>query len=119
MSLAGRTARAISRRQIPVPSGELRPHSRSPVSNLRRSQRVFHLGFPPDRSQFSTHAGTQAPGILTTSGLARNEDDRYTIPRGVKSCNTADRIEEELLEKGHRVWGFVIYRCTYGDDAAW
>ena len=20
---------------------------------------------------------------------------------------------------GHRVWGFVIYRCTYGDDAAW
>jgi hypothetical protein len=44
---------------------------------------------------------------------------RSTIPRGDSSTNTADRIQDELEENGHRVWGFVIYRCTYGDDAAW
>jgi hypothetical protein len=35
------------------------------------------------------------------------------------SLNTADRIQEQLLEDGHRVWGFVVYRCTYGDEHAW
>ena len=33
--------------------------------------------------------------------------------------NTADCIERALVEDGHRTWGFVIYRCTYSDDAAW
>ncbi|KAL7622002.1 hypothetical protein AAE478_007503 [Parahypoxylon ruwenzoriense] len=33
--------------------------------------------------------------------------------------NTADRIERALAEDGHRLWGFVVYRCAYGDDAAW
>jgi hypothetical protein len=39
--------------------------------------------------------------------------------RGDKSSNLADRIQDRLHADGHRVWGFVIYRCTYGDDAAW
>lgn len=33
--------------------------------------------------------------------------------------NTADVIQKQLDDDGHRVWGFVVYRCTYGDDAAW
>lgn len=33
--------------------------------------------------------------------------------------NCADCIELGLEKDGHRVWGFVIFRCTYGDDAAW
>lgn len=33
--------------------------------------------------------------------------------------NTADGIQKQLHADGHRVWGFVVYRCTYGDDAAW
>ncbi|KAI1774394.1 hypothetical protein F4818DRAFT_81313 [Hypoxylon cercidicola] len=34
--------------------------------------------------------------------------------------NTADCIERALLEDGHRMWGFVIYRCAYdNNDAAW
>lgn len=33
--------------------------------------------------------------------------------------NTADKIQDQLHYDGHRVWGFVVYRCTYGDDAAW
>lgn len=40
------------------------------------------------------------------------------IARG-KSTNSASRLQEKLDEAGHHVWGFVIYRCTYGDDAAW
>jgi hypothetical protein len=41
------------------------------------------------------------------------------VARGDSFLNTADRIQDQLLEDGHRVWGFVIYRCTYGDDDAW
>lgn len=33
--------------------------------------------------------------------------------------NTADQIQDQLHDDGHRIWGFVVYRCTYGDDAAW
>lgn len=30
--------------------------------------------------------------------------------------NGADRIEAGLAEDGHRIWGWVIYRCTYAND---
>jgi hypothetical protein len=33
--------------------------------------------------------------------------------------NHADRIERQLQEDGHRRWGFVIYRTTYGNDEEW
>lgn len=42
-----------------------------------------------------------------------------TIPRGDSFLNSADRVQKDLFEDGHRLWGFVIYRCTYDDDAAW
>jgi hypothetical protein len=38
--------------------------------------------------------------------------------RGERS-NTADEIQDQLHDDGHRIWGFAVYRCTYGDDAAW
>jgi len=44
---------------------------------------------------------------------------KSTCPRGDSWQNTADRIQEQLDEDGHHVWGFVVYRCTYSDDAAW
>lgn len=28
-------------------------------------------------------------------------------------------VRELLEENPESKWGFVIYRCTYGDDAAW
>jgi hypothetical protein len=43
---------------------------------------------------------------------------RRGVARG-EMFNTADMIRNQLNEDGHRVWGFVVYRCTYGDDAAW
>ncbi|OCK74385.1 hypothetical protein K432DRAFT_310820 [Lepidopterella palustris CBS 459.81] len=33
--------------------------------------------------------------------------------------NHADLIERQLEEDGHRTWGFVIYRTTYGNDDEW
>jgi hypothetical protein len=33
--------------------------------------------------------------------------------------NTADNIERQLAEDGYKVWGFVIYRCTYDNDEDW
>ncbi|RAH72533.1 uncharacterized protein BO66DRAFT_317093, partial [Aspergillus aculeatinus CBS 121060] len=35
------------------------------------------------------------------------------------SQNNADRLEDELRGDGFTIWGFVIYRCTYGSDAGW
>lgn len=32
---------------------------------------------------------------------------------------TADLIERQLQQDGHRTWGFVIYRTTYDNDADW
>lgn len=33
--------------------------------------------------------------------------------------NEAAKIKRNLNEDNHDRWGFAIYRCTYGDDAAW
>ncbi|KAB5578707.1 hypothetical protein GE09DRAFT_558677 [Coniochaeta sp. 2T2.1] len=35
------------------------------------------------------------------------------------SSNAADKIDRHLRADGHRLWGFVVYRCTYSSDAAW
>lgn len=33
--------------------------------------------------------------------------------------NAADHIARQLRIDGHRIWGFVVYRCTYTSDSAW
>ncbi|EMC93415.1 hypothetical protein BAUCODRAFT_76236 [Baudoinia panamericana UAMH 10762] len=33
--------------------------------------------------------------------------------------NTADNIERDLASDGHHLWGLVVYRCVYDDDARW
>ena len=33
--------------------------------------------------------------------------------------NAADSIERQLHADGHRVWGFVVYRCAYASDSDW
>lgn len=49
----------------------------------------------------------------------RPELTTSTCPRGDSSFNIADQIQDQLRKDGHRVWGFVVYRCTYGDNVAW
>ena len=36
-----------------------------------------------------------------------------------KTRTVTQRINGELHLRGLKKWGFVIYRCTYEDDAAW
>lgn len=79
-----------------------------------------------DLRQRTVHAGAQTSESLangpvnsdTVPCLALNETPRPTIPRGDSSVNIVDRIQDELQDNGHRAWGYVIHRCTYGDDAA-
>jgi hypothetical protein len=33
--------------------------------------------------------------------------------------NNADNIERQLQEDNHKIWGWVIYRCTYESDSEW
>jgi hypothetical protein len=33
--------------------------------------------------------------------------------------NNADNIERQLQEDGHKIWGWVIYRCTYKSNEEW
>ena len=44
---------------------------------------------------------------------SQREPDRET------AFNNADNIERQLQEDGHKIWGWVIYRCTYKSDEEW
>jgi hypothetical protein len=71
-----------------------------------------------DRRRYSTRVNMQdLPGEAAPSDLWE-DDYSVTLARG-RSTNTADSLRRRLDEEGHRVWGFVVYRCTYGDDAEW
>lgn len=35
------------------------------------------------------------------------------------TLNNADNVERQLQQDNHRVWGFVIYRCTYESETQW
>lgn len=44
---------------------------------------------------------------------SRRTPDRET------TFNDADNIEKQLQEDGYKIWGWVIYRCTYESDKEW
>ena len=50
----------------------------------------------------------------------RPEDRSPRTPNNIfTQNNAADQLERQLRADGHRIWGFVIYRCTYASDTAW
>ncbi|KAF2716073.1 hypothetical protein K431DRAFT_289717 [Polychaeton citri CBS 116435] len=54
------------------------------------------------------------------SGLAPNHPPESEGNREYEaSSEAAEEIQKALRQDGHRVWGFVIYRCTYASDPAW
>lgn len=55
---------------------------------------------------------------LLRQTLSRQAPSRRT-PDSPSHLNTVDNIERYLEEDHHRTWGFIVYRCVYGDDAAW
>lgn len=80
---------------------------------------------PLEQRSVSTQANMQPSQDLAARSAYTGAASHVVLPehtgvaRGDSFLNTADRIQDQLLEDGHRVWGFVIYRCTYGDDDAW
>jgi hypothetical protein len=115
-----RTTRFPTHRQIITPARANSPYLHGPAAthwlprrHVRLEQRL--ISTRPNMHAFEglTHRPTDDSAALGP------ELTLSTCPRGDSSRNTADRIDEQLREDGHRVWGFAIYRCTYGDDAAW
>ncbi|KAF7118900.1 hypothetical protein CNMCM5793_008536 [Aspergillus hiratsukae] len=41
------------------------------------------------------------------------------MSQSLGATRTARQIKQGLQEDRHRIWGFVIYRCTYESDADW
>ncbi|KAK8074532.1 muramidase [Apiospora hydei] len=68
--------------------------SKVPTSNVR------HLDVPVKRWD-SRDVSTRTPNTICST------------------YNAADKIEQHLRADGHRIWGFVVYRCTYTSDANW
>ena len=44
---------------------------------------------------------------------SRRMPERETI------FHNPDNVERQLQEDGHKIWAWVIYRCTYGNDEEW
>jgi hypothetical protein len=66
--------------------------------------------------------------ISTTPATMESDDEFYnrldTYIRNNPPLNPSKRTSEDstnqnIAEDGRRVWGFVIYRCTYESDADW
>lgn len=54
------------------------------------------------------------------AALRRPVDISPRTPNTISThFNGADQIERQLRADGHRIWGFVVYRCTYTSDSAW
>ena len=49
--------------------------------------------------------------------VASRAGDR--APNRSTEFNTADIIERQMQQEGHRKWGFVIYRSTYDNEEEW
>jgi hypothetical protein len=102
----------------------LRPRTFRHVANHRLFEHVLRPYQRPNSTQANTRDLMYRPA---NSGVASGDlwdeeltQTRSTVARGgYGSMNPVDQIQEQLLADGHRVWGLVIYRCTYGDDAAW
>lgn len=80
------------------------------------------------------NVATSTPEEITaTLDAMEAESDRvqalFLAERGIRASvrqpsrafdsNDADVIDEVVQYEGHSSWGFVIYRCTYGDDDGW
>jgi hypothetical protein len=117
-----RLARTPPRRYISVPLCKSQSHT----NRLTTEHRLYGCArrFPNHRPYSSLD------GIQSTSDHEQRPKNTSVvfdivwpghsgIARGDSFLNTADRVQDQLLEDGHRIWGLVVYRCTYGDDSAW
>jgi cytochrome c-type biogenesis protein CcmH/NrfG len=55
--------------------------------------------------------------IRTRAQRIRNPSHRN--PAMETESNKADKLELHLQQDNHKIWGWVIYRCTYSSDKDW
>ncbi|CEJ90020.1 hypothetical protein VHEMI05831 [[Torrubiella] hemipterigena] len=55
--------------------------------------------------------------VRTKAQWLQNPSPR--TPTRSTDLNDADNLERHLHEDGHRLWGWLIYRCTYASDEQW
>lgn len=55
---------------------------------------------------------------IRTSAQRRKNPSQRTPDRETES-NSADNVERQLQADDHKIWGWVIYRCTYECDSQW
>jgi hypothetical protein len=114
-----RVPKLLFYRQIAAPARITRSQYYRPVAGHWLVGRIQQLQqrFSSTRSITQAREGFSHRPVKNAaaqcSGLYKS-----TCPRGNRSSNVADRIQDQLHKDGHCVWGFVVYRCTYGDDAA-
>jgi hypothetical protein len=60
-----------------------------------------------DRANLRAYVRSRAQRVKNPS---RRTPERETV------FNNADNVERQLQEDGHKIWGWVIYRCTYAND---
>lgn len=53
----------------------------------------------------------------TRASRVKNPSKR--TPDRSTDCNDADNVERQLQQDKHKIWGWVIYRCTYASDDDW
>jgi hypothetical protein len=117
---------ALSHALSLLPARALQLHTPRHITNhFLLCQRVPHL--LDSRRPNSTRASNNNKQDLQlrpeNSEATAPSDPWERFPFTTLACacpiNTSNDLQDRLDEDGHRVWGFVIYRCTYGDDAAW
>jgi hypothetical protein len=75
-------------------------------------------------TSYPTHLRLQHRNISTddSSQIEAMKDrvaNLHTTHPHLSKHTPADDIQHALIADGHRIWGFVVYRCTYDNDADW
>lgn len=84
--------------------------------------RPSFLGFPTpiyNPSRLAKSAYTLPHLSTTTTFLRTISTPSKRDPKIDTGLNEADRLEALLKKDNFKTWGFVIYRCTYQDNAEW
>jgi hypothetical protein len=94
-----------------------RPFGRSLPQGLRSYPLGSHAPKPPSCIAASiTHRPLPVSRYIATSSIHRFTF-RLTSPTPIPSDDRL--VLEDLKRLKHDKWGYVVYRCTYKDDAAW
>jgi len=93
--------------------------------STRTSQARQSLSWPtlPQQHSISQHSAamlTDAQFIERIRNRAKYvKNPSRRMPERDSAFVNADNVERQLQEDGHKIWGWVIYRCTYADDEEW